>query len=81
MKIYFEFNPKETMFSKDENVFSEYTLDCGFDNKNLRGSLENKLGEGLRVNLDCWIESGRLRLDGRERESVVAGERPTWQLP
>ena len=25
------------------------------------------IDEGVRVNLDHWIESGRLRLDGRER--------------
>ena len=36
--------------------------------KNPRGSLENKPGEGVRVNMDRWIESRRLRLDGRERE-------------
>ena len=43
--------------------------------KNPRGSLENKPSEGVRVNLNRWIESGRLILDGRERERERSPEK------
>ena len=37
--------------------------------KNPRGSLENKPGEGVRVNLDRWIKIGRCISDGRGKET------------
>ena len=37
MKTYFESNPKVTTLSKEENVFYEYALDWGCDNKKPEG--------------------------------------------
>ena len=48
MKTYFESNPKETMLSKEENVFWKGAMDCGFYNKKPEGLFRKYKDDGLR---------------------------------
>jgi hypothetical protein len=43
------------MFSKEENVFGSYALECGFDSLKTRGFFKKNTPEGVSINLDRRI--------------------------
>ena len=44
MKTCFESNPKETMLSKEENVFWKRNMDCGLDYSKAEGHFSKSTG-------------------------------------